>query len=227
MARIQTSALISDIRGAVGGNVFQRSAQGLTVRSRITPIQTAKPTQQANRSLMAGLQTSWQSLTDQQRTAWTTWGQYQNIQPRGFVTAQLSGQQVYIQVNFYRLQSNLAQLDDPIFTPYSLLPTDIAFGNAGSDLTAVLSEDPGDPDYQLIIKLSFIVRAGRNAQPSGLKFLLPQEQIDETTWNYTEPYLAAFGKLPVPGQRLFCSWFLMQKSNGALGPETRQMYPVA
>ena len=70
MATVKTSALIADIRGAVGGNVFTRNKGGLSVRSRIKPLNPKSTYQQARRALLSGAAAYWAVLTAQVRADW-------------------------------------------------------------------------------------------------------------------------------------------------------------
>lgn len=71
MASIRFSALVSDVKGVVGGNVFQSNANGSFVRARTTPVNRNTSAQQYQRLIMAVYAQKWQGLTDQDRQDWT------------------------------------------------------------------------------------------------------------------------------------------------------------
>ena len=70
MASIRFSALVSDVKGVVGGNVFQSNANGSFVRARTTPVNRRTALQQNQRLIMVVYAQKWQGLTDQDRQDW-------------------------------------------------------------------------------------------------------------------------------------------------------------
>ena len=70
MASIRFSALVSDVKGSVGGNVFQSNANGAFVRTKSTPVNRNTEAQQNQRLIMSVYAQKWQGLTDEDRQAW-------------------------------------------------------------------------------------------------------------------------------------------------------------
>ena len=70
MATIKTSALIADIRGSVGGNVFARNKAGLYARARIKPLNPRSALQQLRRAKLSAAAAYWSQLTAQVRADW-------------------------------------------------------------------------------------------------------------------------------------------------------------
>lgn len=216
MARVQVGPIVSDLRGKVGGNILQRSAHGLTLRALHKPVNPRTPLQATMRADMARLQMAWQQLTDNQRTAWSRWAEFQNLLTGKFIQAAQTGQQTFIQVNRYRLLTGQALLEDPVFTPYSQPIPTLALDNAGANLTATFDGMLDSSLYAPILFLSFPLTPTRNAKPAGVRYLNPVSNVTDTTWTYGQSYIDAFGALPDDNARLWAQFGVQQIDNGAL-----------
>jgi hypothetical protein len=216
MARIVPGAIISDIRGKVGGGIFQKSAQGLSLRSATTPTNTSSQSQMQNRSQLFYLQLAWQQLTEDQRNAWSAWSAYQNLNSGQFVVAQYTGQQSFIQVNRYRTLTGLAVLSDPVFTPYDMPAPVITLARQGSLLFLDLGTDLVHTAYAAIFFVSPPLPPARNCRPAMVRLMQPLTFFSANSWQLEGPYVAAFGKLPPVDNRVWYQLGIQQKSNGAL-----------
>lgn len=67
MAKVIFSALVEDVRGKIGGNVFSRNANGSFVRGYSKPVNADSEAQQAVRNAFGSIARSWRELTDDQR----------------------------------------------------------------------------------------------------------------------------------------------------------------
>lgn len=67
-----TSALISDARNKLGGDVFARNRAGLYVRVKVKPKNPKTTSQQANRANFSTYTKAWRSLTAAQILGWNT-----------------------------------------------------------------------------------------------------------------------------------------------------------
>lgn len=67
-----TSALISDARNKLGGDVFARNRAGLYVRVKVQPANPRTPAQQSNRAQFSSLTKAWRSLSSAQILGWNT-----------------------------------------------------------------------------------------------------------------------------------------------------------
>jgi len=78
MAIVQTGAVVTHIKGSVAGNTFQRSAAGLTIRSKPKPVGQGSNAQQSQRNIIAKLNWYWTNLTDANRQQWSSFAVYTN-----------------------------------------------------------------------------------------------------------------------------------------------------
>jgi uncharacterized protein (DUF2461 family) len=102
MAVIKAGALISDIRGKVGTNVFSRCQGGLIIRDVGCWVQPDNELQQAVRDTIEALSQAWSStLTDAERSAWKAYART-NPRPNRWGTLSLTnGYAAFIRHNFY------------------------------------------------------------------------------------------------------------------------------
>lgn len=105
MAKIKTSALVADIKGTVGGNVFAANKGGNYVRRYKKPTNANTAKQQAVRELFGTMAGLWRGLTDIQRTSWIEGAVNFPYQDTLGETRVYSGQQL-----FNKLNNNLIQI---------------------------------------------------------------------------------------------------------------------
>lgn len=221
MARIQPGPLISDIRGKLGGIIFQGGRNGLTCKVGASKIITQSSSQQDNRSDMFAIANAWQSLTESQRLTWGSWSVFQNLKTGTFGTSNMTGQQAYIQVNRYRLIAGLACLEDPVFTPYSLGQEFPVWYFDSLCLKIVFSANITDSNAIPIVSFSPIVQPSRMASPSSY-ICCRTLTYNAHTWNFYVDYLARYGFIPAAGQYVFVKWMLLQLDNSTLSPQTTE-----
>lgn len=103
MAKVKTGALVTDIRGSIGGSVFARNGGGAYMRNKVTPLNPRSVEQSRVRNIFAQLSQGWSQLTESQRVAWNNAvGNYAQTDIFGD-NQTLSGKALYQQLN----QNNL------------------------------------------------------------------------------------------------------------------------
>ena len=225
MARVQTSAIVSDVRGKVGGSVFQRSAQGLSLRTHSTPTNPRTNAQASSRSNLYALQVAWMSLTQDQRQAWDAWAQYQNLSTGYFSTCKMTGQQAFIQLNRYRSLAGLSILSNPVFTPYTLPAYTVSWKLNGATLYAVFSGFTDHTTYHPLLFCSGVSNASRNT-PHPLRFIPFAYAAAEVQWTTSTDYAAIFGQVPAVGQQIFVQHGILQTSNSTLSVFSREKVTI-
>jgi hypothetical protein len=94
-----TSALISDARNKLGGDVFARNRAGLYVRVKVKPKNPKTTNQQANRANFSTYTKAWRSLTAAQITGWNTLAGSSSLTDTLGNSYQPSGLQLFISCN--------------------------------------------------------------------------------------------------------------------------------
>jgi hypothetical protein len=226
VARVLLGALASDVRGSVGGATFQRSANGLTLKAKTSPVNPRTTSQSSNRSAMFYLQTLWLALTADQRTAWSHWAQFQNLSTGQLNTSRMSGQQAFMQINRYRLMTGKTVISDPVFTPYNLPSSSIEFQSSGATMNIVFPSQTNGEAYVPLVFSSFVLSPGRTSRPHGVRFVALDNVTGNITWLATLPYTQLFGTLPTEEDRLWVQYGFQQVDNGCLSVFTQQIVTV-
>lgn len=139
MANVKTSALISDISGKVGGNIFARNRSGLCVRAFAKPVNPNSALQQAVRAAVANLSNEWsQTLTTAQQTAWNLYADSVTVKNKLGEDMNLSGYNMFVRSNAILDQNGLdLVLDGP--TVYELPEQDPTFAISISEATGLIT----------------------------------------------------------------------------------------
>lgn len=107
MALIQTSNLVNDIRGSVGGVTFSRSRAGAVVQSKRSPrSQKIKPQESGKVPVTVAAQL-WRSATDSERKQWNQLALDYPVTNRLGQSTRGSGYQLFCKVQTYRIQAGL------------------------------------------------------------------------------------------------------------------------
>jgi hypothetical protein len=100
-----TSALISDARNKLGGDIFARNRAGLYVRVKVKPKNPKTTNQQANRANFSTFTKGWRSLTAAQIAGWNNLANSSTLTDTLGNSFMPSGLQLYVGLN-----RNLAQI---------------------------------------------------------------------------------------------------------------------
>lgn len=71
MARVQYGSLVTNLKGKIGGHVFQRCGQSGSLRSKSTVVSSQSSYSQATRNQFSSLASEWRSLTTSQRNSFS------------------------------------------------------------------------------------------------------------------------------------------------------------
>jgi hypothetical protein len=154
MAKIKTSALVADIKGTVGGNVFASNKGGNYVRRGKKPTNANTEKQQAVRSAFGAQSGLWRTLTDAQRRSWIEGAvNFPYMDSLGEMKV-YSGQQL-----FNKLNNNLIQYGQ---TTLEVCPTPqtfpaLAWANIVNNKTANVLEITVAFNESLIVPADFVL----------------------------------------------------------------------
>lgn len=172
MAKIKTSALISDIRNKLNGSTFQGSRTGLVLRTNAITTRGATAPQLVRRGTTARLAAMWAELTEEQRKMWAARAETYTRENTFGDRTKYNGYSLFVRSNFYRRMMELT----PVNTP----PHRIAFpelqitGSSSYDLGDNVIWDMGwvTPPGILNIRIMFYITKGFAAlgSPASHKF---------------------------------------------------------
>jgi len=112
MALVDYGGGIVRVSGSIAGNTFSLSQEAHNIRSKTKPADKNTARQQKIRSIFTYLANRWsQTLTDQQRTDWGTYGSNVTLKNRLDEAVHVSGYHHYLRSNVIRMQSELSPVD--------------------------------------------------------------------------------------------------------------------
>lgn len=113
MARITYSGLVTDIRGKVGGTVFQGNKHGNTVKNKPSMVLPGSVDQNSSKARFALAVSSWTTASQATRDNWNAWAianpQYAKFNP----SSMLSGFEVFVRFHVNRFRISLLIVTNP------------------------------------------------------------------------------------------------------------------
>lgn len=215
--------MMVDARGKLGGQVFTKSRQGATVRTKVTPSNPQSQRQGLVRGVFASFSRSWNTITEAQRETWQSASQqFKRTNIFGDQVA-LSGKNLYISVN-----SNLTNVGESPITSAPTLSDVISIASFGLKITTLYSFINLDISYTGVESASqvLVVEATRPNSPGRNNFSGQYRQI--TSFPSDDPldpallwdaYVDKFG-LPAVGSKVSFRIYVVNKQNGFASPKS-------
>lgn len=210
MALIKTSAVVGEVSGKVGGNVFARNKGGAYVRNYTKPINPGTPDQTLVRSLFSNANQDWRALTDAERTGWNQLAESRTFKNRLGDDIKLSGIALFIKASQNVKNANrnktgaipaIAAPPADVLAPPMPLDFNIAVDYVTSVLAMTISA-PGQPSTPT--NNAFVLEATVGLPPSKINATLDFRYIKSfdggDSWDgedFTADYQAVFGDPPV------------------------------
>jgi len=183
----------TDITGAVGDIVYQRSRQGTSLRQRVQPLNPQTNRQMGARQLLASLAAGWRGLTAAKRAAWDSFA--------AGLTGNVTGFNAFVSLNATRANCSLAQYDvPPAKATFGVMDTPTITAQVTAGVFTLVIAGMGntvDPDgYELWATAPNSQGIARDE--SGLRLLT---YADNATWqadlDASAHYTERFGVPPV------------------------------
>lgn len=220
MAIIKFSAMVSDVRGTIGGNVFSRNKGGSYVRTYVKPNNPKTTAQAAVRSLFGALASAWRSLTQAQRNAWNAIVDQYPYQDKLGNSKIYSGEQLYIKLNSNLNAAGLPQLVEPIipvsFPSFAMSEASVS-ATAGEAFAQTLFNGSAEvpAGFSYIVEATDNLSVGIDAPQRGLfkQIAVLAETKDTSAENIYARYTAVFGA-PQIGSKVFYRGRLVSELSG-------------
>lgn len=219
MGSIKFSALVSDIRGKVGGNIFARNGSGAYVRSFAMPINPNTSKQQTVRTKFANLISSWKNLTKAQQQLWEDMAPQYPYSNRLGEASQYTGQQLYNHLNMNLEVVGAATLDVPL-VPQTFSNTRIdtfSLSNTAGVLTTGEIEllDVGLATESVVVEITTSLSGGITKPAKGLfrQVFIESDASAGTGIDFTAQYIALYGS-PELGATVFVRAWLINQNTG-------------
>ena len=202
MALITPSALISDIKGKIGGGVIQNTQGGLALRTKTTPVNRNTPRQERSRRDTFNLQNEWLNLTQAQRDDWQLWA---NTYPKPQIKNPLkniNGQQYFLKYNDYRARYNLPILKDLDWNVPTLDALEVNLFTLPGYLFVLANRRIDFLNEFLVLFITWEVSPGLNNPGNRYKMIV----FNTNFWNnivLSTEVSDVFGAIPATGSQVF------------------------
>jgi hypothetical protein len=202
MGRVKFGALVTEIRGSIGGTTFQSNAYGYTIKNKPCMIKPSSVSALNIQRIMREVTTAWRGLTDIQRSSFVTYAstfpQYAKYNPSSL----LGGYDIFVMWNCTRLTGSQPLIKAAANVGVTFPIVAPSLSRSGGSLLFNLNESIGEPDAAWLVSLSPVVPASRNFVGSTFRFMTAVATGDPDI-NFTAFYQSIFGTLPVASDTVF------------------------
>lgn len=225
MARVKPSSLVGDIRGKVGGSVFQGYRGGIFVRSSVSPINKLSTTQLKTRQITSELQDRWRNLSGVERQAWELYTQNVLVHQKNNHLKSVSGHQYYLKCNHYRVQYDFTPFDVPN-VGQAINENAIWTASRYGDHLLMFPSRPLDEGTEFFVLFLTQSLSESINNPGSLLRLMRIVTNSTTTYDLTNLYLQEFGRLPEVGEWIHVKSAVASHVSGLLTVWNRQKIQI-
>ncbi len=194
MARVQFSALVADMKGRLGGSVFQGGKGGTILRNNAWRGGAKTERWQVARAKLVFYANQWTQLTIGEKNAWNAYGEGLTTTGTFGDPVTMTGQNAYIMVAANRAICGQTPLNLPIISEgISVNPNASLIVNGANDLD--LNWVFGNAAFQLVIQAKRQYPGGNLSAPGGYKQIISQQLTGVPPINVTAEYQAAYGSV--------------------------------
>jgi len=225
MARIVYSALVTSIRGSIGGTTFQNNAYGFTIKNKPNVIRPNTPNQELRKLALSRAVKSWAGLSDAERSDWNTWAAANPQFAKHNQSSVLSGYAVFTRsMVFLMIGTGLSAVI--VTAPsYTIIPLDTVtwtVSDAGQPFTITSDWVIGDGSLQALVYATRQFLGSQTFIGSAGRFIIELSTTDATT-NIGSEYAAIFGREPALAESFWLSWVLYNPLNGQVFARSNQL----
>lgn len=215
-ARVKYGALITEVKGSIGGQTFQSCRGGFILRNKPISPKNRSFSQSSIRSVNAKNGSSWRGLSQAERDSWNAVAPSYPHTDKFGDPATLSGYELYMRANFYLALVGVTLLSsgalpDALWSPASV---SITSSVAASEMDLVWTGGNVGADMRALIRLSPPLSAGRSYRKSDLVIVLPITSGTSSPLDLWSEVIKRYGVAPVAGQRFFASMQVVSTVTG-------------
>jgi hypothetical protein len=205
VAKFIPGPLVSEIRNALGNQVFSRNQYGAFTRARVDPDQTLTDARQFTQDAMQAANDAWQNaLTDDDRNAWYALADAARVHARSPIFTQVNGPSLFMKLYLYAywwsgnfLLEPPHDLDTP---PLSSISLTANFDTPSLELD--FAPTPVPPGQILMVYATPPLNPGVTRPLRWFKPIVGFPAATTSPQNIASQYLDAF-PAPDPGQKIF------------------------
>lgn len=213
---------MTDARGKLGGQVFTKSREGATVRTKVTPVNRRSPAQMAVRNALGALSRAWSYDPAVDREAWKSAAESVTRKNIFGDSYSLTGKSYFQSANQNRALIGLPQINTP--GEFTELPTmqianfSIGYNNFSANLEVQLTG--GVPaDVIIVVSATRQNSLGRNNFSGQYRMFTFQGGIaGSNTISGMSTYEAIFGTVQAD-RRVAIEVWLIHKATGLASPK--------
>lgn len=205
MASVKYGAIITDMKGKIGGTTFQggfsgsvaKSTPGTRAGSKLTKADAGRIVNQ--NALIAELAAGWRNLTDEQRLTWRTGAPNYPFLNRFGASYTASGYQVYMSLNSQLKAPGITFLDT-CPTPISVEPLPgLAYSMTAVDAMDLTITSAIPANYRMGVWATRPFSFGNGPKASDYKLIRYWVAGDGTTNNLIDDWEHIYGSFPTSG----------------------------
>lgn len=150
MATIKFGAIVTDMRGKLGGHVFQKGNQSRVMKTNVKSRKTLSSFNQATQLRVNDVIGRYNALSYANKLAWSNAAKEYNFKNRFGDTVQYTGRQLFLYLNNNLLSANLSVITTPTnLNPVVPIPSfsSCSFNTAGSTGTCAGATAPAGSRY--------------------------------------------------------------------------------
>lgn len=221
MALIRTSTLISDIRGSVGGVVFQNNGAGLIVRNKTSGKNRETKAQILQRNVIYYVQQQWSFLSDIQQAGFNSLVKLAQVKQSNIIGRLINGQQLFVKVNSLLSRYGVSIIENTYLRSLNVENFTIEIERGEEGLIVNMNRELIIIDELLVLKMSRVINGSVNNDSGSLKMIV-FEQVDVNGWNITSEVVEVFGVMPGIGDMIFVEYFIVGKRTALISSKRKE-----
>ena len=217
MARVTLGALLNSVAGSLGSATFQNSNAGTILRGKPAFAGNFSQRRQLRRIHNYTLHQAWAALSFVDQAQWYSFANFINIKQKHSSYLNISGQQLFYQLNFYRLIYAKPLLTIPVFSNTRQPDITVTLSIFQNVLFANFSRFTVPSSEFLIIYCTGIISKSVNNFTNKLK-IIPFNTPNNDLISLTASYVDIYGATPKTGETVGFQWSLASLTNGLITP---------
>ena len=220
MVLFRAGAIVGQLSGSLGSNVFSHNRYGSYVRNRTVPTKSQTTFAVDAKNRLAAESQAWNALTAAEMLQWETWAQTNPITNRLGDQRVLQGNAAYVQLNARINQAGATRIDSPpvVGAPAALLTLTPTYDIGLGETDIAFTPTPLGATESLWIQAAVVNSSGIQFVQNLYKLIIVTTVAQASTFGYQVAIESRFGTLIV-GQFVFFRVSVLDEATGLLsGP---------
>lgn len=219
MARIKFSSIITGMDGSIGGTTFQRSKVGYIARNKVHGKKFITDRKSVNMAILNNCELAWQNASQGTRDFWAHYAQRMRF-PANLVSGRvLSGYELFLRFNYWRLQFGQSIAISPGLTSPSTFTPDMSLSIGPRGLVLDLTSTYTWWEWYPIIYLTYVVN-GSITNPGGRYRFINIGELSSISSVIDDEYVSVFGRNLQIDDIVFFKYSWFNKVSGRIKPYT-------